>query len=325
VPPFEVADGARCVPAGEIARLDERPDRFVIIGAGKTSLDACVWLLEQGVPAAAIRWVKPREAWWINRRFQQPHTLLPDSYDGVAIQLEAMAQAISIDDLFARLEAAEFCLRIDTAVPATMFRGAVVSEAELRLLREIEDVVRLGRVRRIERNEIVLDEGRVPTSDRTLHIHCASGGLSRRPPRPIFEPERITIQPFQWGSVSYQFAALGVIEATLESDGEKNRLCPPIAYWDVNADYPSAFLAALANQQAREAYPRLANWAKETRLNPLSAIRTYRDEPKVAEVRERIKRFAGPAVSNLAKLSKKGAQTRLVDPRMPADISGAAP
>ena len=95
-PPFEVADGVRCVPAGEIARTTERPERFVIIGAGKTALDACVWLLEQGVPAAAIRWIKPREAWWLNRRFNQPHTLLPDLYRGTAIQLEAMAQATSI-------------------------------------------------------------------------------------------------------------------------------------------------------------------------------------------------------------------------------------
>src|SRR5262249_2404725 len=83
-PPFEVADGVRCLPAGEIARIGEGPEGFVIIGAGKTALDTCVWLLEQGVPPPAIRWVKPREAWWVNRRFQQPHTLLPDFYRGTA-------------------------------------------------------------------------------------------------------------------------------------------------------------------------------------------------------------------------------------------------
>ena len=74
-----------------------------------------------------------------------------------------MAQASSVDDLFARLESEGFFLRIDPGVAPTMFRGAVVSEAELALLRRIEDVVRLGHVRRIERDEIVLDEGRVPT------------------------------------------------------------------------------------------------------------------------------------------------------------------
>src|SRR5690606_19834957 len=68
-PPFAVDSGVRCVPAGGIASLEERPERFVIIGAGKTALDACVWLLERGVPAAAIRWIKPREGWWLNRKF----------------------------------------------------------------------------------------------------------------------------------------------------------------------------------------------------------------------------------------------------------------
>ena len=84
-------------PLASIARIRERPERFTIIGAGKTALDACVWLLEQGVPASSIRWIKPREAWWLNRRFHQPHTLLPDFYRGIAIQLEAMAQATSVD------------------------------------------------------------------------------------------------------------------------------------------------------------------------------------------------------------------------------------
>jgi len=301
-PPFEVADGVRCVPAGELARIAERPERFVVIGAGKTALDACVWLLEQGVPASAIRWIKPREAWWLNRRFHQPHQLLPDFYRGMAIQLEAMAQATSIGDLFARLEAEEFFLRVDTGVAPTMFHGAVISEAELALLRAIEDVVRLGHVRRIERNEIVLDEGRVPTSEGTMHVHCASRGLPRPPLRPIFEPGRVTVQPFLWGFACYQFAMLGVIEATVESDEAKNRLCPPIAYWDANADYLSAFLAGLANERARAAHPALASWAKDTRLNPLGAIGRHRDAAIVVEARERIKRFGAAAAGNLLKL-----------------------
>lgn len=301
-PPFEVADGVRCVPAGDIARIRERPERFTIIGAGKTALDACVWLLEQGVPAPAIRWIKPREAWWLNRRFNQPHALLPDLYRGIAIQLEAMAQATSVEDLFARLEAEEFFLRIDPGVVPTMFRGAVISEAELGLLRGIKDVVRLGHVRRIGRDEIVLDEGRVPTSAGALHVHCAARGLPRPALRPIFEPGRITVQPFRWSFACYQFAMLGVVEATLQSDEEKNRLCPPITYWEANTDYLSAFLAALASDRALAPYPALASWSRDTRLNPLAGIALHRDAPSVVDARERIKRFAAPAAGNLVKL-----------------------
>ena len=112
----------------------------------------------------------------------------------------------------------------------------------------------------------------------------------------------MTIQPFMWGFACYQFAMLGVVEATVESDAEKNRLCPPLAYWDANVDYLSAFLATLANEQARAAHPALASWAKDTRLNPHGGIALHRDAPKVIEARERIKRFGAAAVSNLVKL-----------------------
>ncbi|KXU96153.1 hypothetical protein CR51_23525 [Caballeronia megalochromosomata] len=306
-PPFEVADGVRCVPAGEIVHITERPERFVVIGAGKTALDTCVWLLEQNVPASSICWIKPREAWWLNRRFQQPLALLPDSYRGMAIQLEAMAQAASIEDLFARLEAEKVFLRVDPDVAPTMFRGAVISEAELALLRKIDDVVRLGHVLRIERDEIVLEKGRVPTSEATVHIHCSARGLARRPLRPIFEAGKVNVQPFLWGFACYQFAMLGVVEALVGNDEEKNRLCPPIAYWDSNTDYLCAFLATLANERARMAYPALANWAKETRLNPFGGIGHYREAPDVVDARERIKRSAMAAVGNLAQLVKSNA------------------
>ena len=45
-----------------------------------------------------------------------------------------------------------------------MFPGAILSEVELALLRQIKDVVRLGRVRRIGRDRLVLDDGEVATS-----------------------------------------------------------------------------------------------------------------------------------------------------------------
>jgi hypothetical protein len=301
-PPFEVAEGVRCVPAGDLARVRDSPERFVVIGGGKTALDACAWLLEQRVPASAICWIRPREAWWINRRFQQPHTLLPEFYRGAALQLEAMARAGSIDELFVQLETAGFFLRIDPQLGPTMFRGAVVSEGELELLRQIHDVVRLGHVRKITPDEILLDGGRVPTTRGTVHVHCAAKGLARPPLRPIFEPGRVTIQPFLWGFSCFQFASLGVVEATVASDEEKNRLCPPLRYWDSNVEYLSAFLATLAHDRARAAYPTLAAWAKTTRLNPLGAIDRYREDVRVSEARELIKRVAAAAVSNLPRL-----------------------
>ena len=160
----------------------------------------------------------------------------------------------------------------------------------------------MGHVRRIERDEIILDEGRVPTSERTLHVHCAARGLARRPLRPIFEPGRVTIQPIFWGFACYQNAMLGVVEAAIESDEEKNRLCPPIANWNKNTDYLAAFLAGLANNRARAAHPAVASWAKTTRLNPFSGIALCRDDPGIRETHARIARFGAEAANNIVKL-----------------------
>jgi hypothetical protein len=183
-----------------------------------------------------------------------------------------------------------------------MFRGAVVSEQEIDLLRRIHDVVRMGYVRRIDRDAIVLDQGSVPTNERTVHVHCAASALARPPLRPIFEDGRVTVQPIMWGFACYQFAMLGVTEATVDSTEEKNRLSPPIPYWDEKKDYLSAFLAGMKGDRARAAHPALASWMKTTRLNPVSGLAAYADDPRVVESRDRIKRTAASAVANLAKL-----------------------
>lgn len=301
-PPFEVDEGVQCIPAGEVARLNGRSRNFVVIGAGKTAMDTCVWLLTHGVPASSIRWVKPREGWWLNRRFHQPHTLLPEFYAGIGLQFQAMAQATSMDDLFLRLEADGFFLRVDSAVMPTMLHGAILSEVELALLRQITDVVRLGRVRRIGRGSMLLDQGEVATPADAVYIHCAAVGLAYPPLRPIFEAGRLTVQPIVWGFASQQFALLGVAEAMIASDEEKNRLCPPIHYWNQSADYVTAYVALMASERARGAYPALATWARESRLNPMVRLGEYSKHPAVVETRDLLKRVARVGVENMSRL-----------------------
>lgn len=307
-PPFEVAEGVRCVPAGEVVHVTDHPGRYVVIGAGKTALDTLVWLLSHGVPAARIQWVKPREGWWLNRRYNQPHTFLPDLYAAAGLQLQVMAQASSVEEVFNRLESSGYMLRVDTTVTPTMIHGAIVSEEELKLLRQIQEVVRLGRVRRIEPGRLVLDEGTQATAPDALYVHCAASGLSAAPLRPIFEADRVTVQPIYWGFACFQFATLGVAEATLPSDEDKNRLCPPVPYWDTPADYLRTYLAALAHGRARAVYPVLNDWANASHLNPLRDIGLYRDHALVQETRGVIKQHGAAAVSNVMKLlARQGA------------------
>jgi hypothetical protein len=63
--------------------------------------------------------------------------------------VEAAAQANSIADLFLTLERARFLTRIDLNVKPSAYQGAIISDCELNQLRRIENVIRLGHIRRI--------------------------------------------------------------------------------------------------------------------------------------------------------------------------------
>jgi hypothetical protein len=89
---------------------------------------------------------------------------------------------------------------------------------------------------------------------------------------------------------------------TIERDEDKTRVGRPFAYWDLNDDYLSAVLATFALAGARARHPALAQWAKTTRLNPTSGLTAHRDDPRVADARERVKRSAMAAGANLARL-----------------------
>jgi len=301
-PPFDIGAGVRIAHAGELTGIHARPERYVIIGAGKTALDACVWLLEHGVPAKAITWVKPREAWWMNRKFQQPAALSPELFRGIALQMDAMATSKSADEILLRLEDDGVFLRVDRTVAPTMLRGAIISESELALLRQIENVVRMGRVRWITRTEIAMDDGTIPTDEHTLHVHCAASGLAAPPVRPIFEPGRIRVQGIGWGFICYQYATIAVVEATAKDDEEKNRLCQPIRYWNTGIDYLKAFLATLAGNQVRSQHPPLRAWMKSTRLNPTNVAAVHLDHPTTVEARETSKRLVAQVVANLSRI-----------------------
>ena len=140
--PFAVAPGLRCVPLNDLPGIKQPPSGFVVIGAGKTGIDACLWLLAHGVEPDAIRWVMPRDAWLLDRaQFQSGQ---PESALRIAVeQMETAAAATSLADLFARLETGGHLLRLDAGIEPTLYRCATVTQAELEQLRRIRHVVRL--------------------------------------------------------------------------------------------------------------------------------------------------------------------------------------
>lgn len=300
-PPFEVGPSVHCVAVNALSRLPEPPARYVIIGAGKTAIDACLWLLQNGVEPEAIRWIKPREAWLLNRAFAQSGELVGSLIEGLALQMEAAAQATSLEDLFERLTASEQLLRVDEHMAPTMFRGPTVSKAELDLLRRIDDVVRLGRLHRIEPEAIVLDQGRLATSPAELHVHCAAPGLNPAPVVPMFTDDRITLQPIRSGLIPFNAALVGYVEATRSDTTEKNRLCPPNRLPSTPLDWVRGTVIGMSADYLWSREPDIAAWLDRARLNPSCGLRQRSDQP---QVRQAMTRFATHVRPGLAKLTQ---------------------
>jgi hypothetical protein len=125
-PPYHVVPEARCVPPSELPNIRQRNPRYAVIGAGKTAMDTCQWLLWHGIEPADITWIRPRDAWLINRTIVQFGAEFSDLMAaGFRAQNQAIMEAASIDDLFDSLVGAGRLLRLDDDVRphVSMCRG----------------------------------------------------------------------------------------------------------------------------------------------------------------------------------------------------------
>jgi hypothetical protein len=226
------------------------------------------------------------------------------------VQAEIAATAATVDELFARMEDAGQLLRLDPAVIPRMFHGAIVSEAELDLLRTITDVVRLGRVQRIEPGRIVLDEGDVASTPGRLYIDCSAIGAPRVPTKPIFAGRTITPQMVRMLQPVFSAALIAHVEATVDEDEEKNALCRPIPMSDDPADWIPMTLMNLANQRAWRSDPRVAEWLLSSRLDRFSRLtRDIAPDDEVSlDLLRRYRAAIPAAVANLRALAASSLQ-----------------
>jgi NAD(P)-binding Rossmann-like domain len=302
--PFDVALGTRVVPVNDLPAASPTASSYVILGSGKTAADACIWLLDNDVEPDRIRWVRPRDAWFYDRRHFQPLEQVGAIMEGVSLDAEAGAGAANIGGLFEQLEASGRLVRIDPSCPATMFRGTMLSSVELDALRQVRDVVRLGRVRRIEADRIVLASGETSTSPETLHVDCTALGLTDAPATPIFEPGRIVLQQVRHLSPCFNAALVAFVEAHRDDDAEKNRLCRPNPYPSSIEDWPRMVSRTWKTEGRWLSEPDLSAWVADSRLNLLRALPAHAAKPSVQAAVTRYLTHVTTAVERLAQLDR---------------------
>lgn len=261
-PGYAVADGMTIVPPNRLAQLKTPWERYTVIGAGKTGMDAILFLLAQGVSARRICWIVPNEAWLWNRDFIQPGLAL-DMFLG---QLQAVADHRGDPDrIFPALEAQGSILRIDQTVQPVKWRCATVDPAEVAALRTVENVIRLGRVHRITESELQLEQGSVPTDAATLHVDCTADGLAKLPPRPLFEPGRITLQSLFMCQQVLSAAIIGRMSQLKLDDDALNTLVQVIPHPEFKEDLVPALLTSVDN--LLQLTPKMPFWLRGARLN----------------------------------------------------------
>jgi hypothetical protein len=302
-PAYRIAEGVRHGPVNALAH--EQAQRYVIIGAGKTGMDACVHLLDRGVDPDSITWIKPQDMWLYNRAHYQPaEHLLDQQLEGMAAQMEIAASASSADEVLIRLEEAGVLMRVDRGVFPTAYRCATITAAELEQVRRITNVVRLGRVRRIDPDRIVLADGEIATSPHAFHVDCTAKAVAPKPIKPVFDGERITLQFVCMCQPTFCAALIAVCEAHFGDDAKKNRLCAVVPSPERAVEWFSMSLQSAMNSFAWMQEPVIVQWLARSRLNSTRGLMWPKEKltPAQNAARARIRAATPGAVANLSRL-----------------------
>lgn len=307
IPKFDIAPDVTCGPINDLPRRARDHQHYCVIGAGKTGMDAAVWLLEQGVMPDRITWVRPHDYWLFNREAILNH---PDRFSvtvgSFLKELEILGSVPDIPEYCARMEELGVWHRIDPEVTPTKFHAAVCSPREVGLLAQITNVVRMGHVTALRRGQMQLADGALPMPDDTLYIDCtASAGVrAGQNAPPVFDGNTINIcmiRPFQ---PLFSAALIAYLETSVPDDAARAACTHPVNFFDTPAQYVAEMLPAMMNQGAWSRVPPVKAWIERSRLQAMTHLMAGFD-PSDMEKTALLSRFGAAskaAVQNIPKI-----------------------
>jgi hypothetical protein len=279
-PRYAVDPGVQCVPLNALPGIARPYTAYTVVGSGKTGIDACLWLLDNGVAPERIRWIRPRDAWYLDRGHMQPGIENFEHYMRyVAAQLDSIAEAATWPALLARLEADGLLVRMDPSVEPSTFRCATISQGELAALRKVADVVRLGHVRHVQATRLVLDQGTVPAHPDTLYVDCSARAFGSAPDLPVFDGDRINLLTVRWCQPLFSAALIAYVESHFSDPARMNELCAVVPNPEYPVDWLRMWAVTLSNMAHWRAEPAVNAWLMQCRLN-INAVMMRGVDPK---------------------------------------------
>ncbi len=304
-PSFEIAEGVEFGPLNDLPDLLEPRDGYVIVGGGKTGIDAALWLLDNQIEPDQITWIMPRDGWWIDRKNTQPsREFFMDTMGAQATQAEAVADAENVDDLFKRLEKGGVLMRLDPNIKPQMFHGATVSRDELSQLRRIKNVIRKGRVTRIDTDKIHFGDDSIATTNNTNHIDCSARAVPVTETYDVFQGDKVVVQTVRSYQPVFSAGFIAHIEANYDDEAIKNELCKVVPLPNHDTDWLVGTAAQMRNQMRWSQEPGLRDWLLSNRLDGFTNLVQANEDntPEQQEVLMRLKTAAPKAGANLPKL-----------------------
>lgn len=303
---FEVDDGVTCIPPNNLPQNAAQHDRFCILGAGKTAMDAVIWLRDQSVALDAITWVRPRDYWVFQRDTVVPHAdFFDSSVRSLLAEMESLATAETVEAHCLNMEACGKWARIDQTQWPTQFHAATCSRSEIEVLRQIEDVERAGRVTHLTATEMHLTGGTRAMAEGTLYIDCtASAGVKIDQTMQVFGPDTITvlmIRPFQ---PVFSAALIAHLEFGDYTDTTRRFATQVTNFHDTPAEYLKVQLQGFTNQYLWNQNTNLRSWIGNSRLDAghhLSRGLIETDTDKFAKLKM-IGPLTAQAVENIPKI-----------------------
>ena len=157
----------------------------------------------------------------------------------------------------------------------------------------------------LETQRMTLQHGSVEANPGDLYVDCTAIAFEGKPVRPVFERDRITLQPFRTCQPCFNSALTGHLEATREDLDEKNRLCTPNPYPTRPEDWMRMFVASNMSEGTWSQDPELSTWMQSARVNLARGLRERRKEPDLQAPMGRIKQSMWPALQNLVRLQQQ--------------------
>jgi hypothetical protein len=285
-PDFKVTGGAHAVAVNLLPKVISQHQNFVIIGSGKTGMDAVLFLLTHEVEPERITWVMPSDAWMFNRFDVNPGRKFSDPVTKYVMGLlQAALEAEDYDDYFKKLVERKLVMQLDPSVKPDRWRCATFTPLELEQLRRVKNVVRKGYVESVSLTEMNMSKGTHPAPADAVFIDCAADGLPKVPMVPVFNGNRITLQTVRMCQQVYSAGFIGNVECNVDADEKrKNELTQPVPLPYKDFDYLRCAIANCLNISIWLSEPVVVKWINESRIDLFSPMLDFGCEEGLANI-----------------------------------------